>query len=155
NGTAFALREPRIDIQLPDGSFLAPDVQTSYRQAPAVFGLGLLEAVPDVALLALADPDDAHGGGISGRVNLGWDPARGALVIGRFGHKASVPTLRQQTAGAFANDIGLTNQLSPAPDGMNDITDAQLADTAFFVSALAVPAAAPRGAAAQRGRRLF
>jgi len=155
NGEVFTLRQPRIDIQLPDGSFLGSDVETSYRQAPAVFGLGLLEAVPDDTLLALADPDDADGDGISGRVNMVWDPERVATVIGRFGHKATVPTLRQQTAGAFANDIGLTNQLFPAPDNMDDITDQQLDDTALFVSTLAVPAAAPRDAAAQRGRRLF
>jgi CxxC motif-containing protein (DUF1111 family) len=155
DGEPFSLRAPRIEIRRPDGSFLAPSISTSYRQAPAVFGLGLLEAVSDDTLLALADPDDADGDGISGRVNLAWDAERAATVIGRFGHKATAPTLREQTAGAFLNDIGLTNELFPEPDGMRDITDEQLAATTFFVSALAVPGAAPRDAAARRGRDLF
>jgi CxxC motif-containing protein (DUF1111 family) len=155
DGELFSLRAPRVDIRRPDGSFLAPDVATSYRQAPAVFGLGLLEAVSDDTLLALADPDDADGDGISGRVNMVWDQERGEAAIGRFGHKATEPTLRQQTAGAFASDIGLTNPLFLPPDELQDITDRQLEATTFFVSALAVPAAAPRGAAARLGRTLF
>lgn len=155
DGELFSLRAPRLDIKRPDGSLLAPGVETSYRQAPGVFGLGLLEAVSDDTLLALADPDDADGDGISGRVNMAWDTDRAAMASGRFGHKATAPTLREQTAGAFVNDIGLTNLVFPEPDGMQDITDAQLAATTFFVSTLAVPAAAPRDAAARRGRALF
>lgn len=155
DGAVVMLREPRLDVHRPDGSPLPPDARTSYRQAPGVFGLGLLEAVPDATLLALADPDDADGDGISGRVNMVWDPERQATVIGRFGHKATVPTLRQQTAGAFANDIGLTNALFLEPDGRKDLTDGQLASTITFVSLIAVPAAAPQDAAARRGRALF
>ena len=155
DGEPFSLRAPRIDIRRPDGSSLAPDVAMSYRQAPAVFGLGLLEAVSDDTLLALADPDDADGDGISGRANIVWNQERGEAAIGRFGHKATEPTLRQQTAAAFASDIGLTNPLFLPPDQLQDITERQLAATTFFVSALAVPAAAPRDAAAQLGRTLF
>jgi CxxC motif-containing protein (DUF1111 family) len=140
---------------LPDGSDLPPDVQLSYRQAPGVFGLGLLEAVPADALEALADPDDADGDGISGRVNRVWDRARQAAVIGRFGHKATEPTLRQQAAAAFATDMGLSNQLFPEPDGMRDVADAQFEQALFFVSTIGVPAAAPQDAAARRGRGLF
>lgn len=155
DGERVTLRSPRLTVRLPDGSPLATSIRTSYRQGPAVFGLGLLEAIPEETLLALADPDDADGDGISGRANLVWDAERAATVIGRFGHKATEPTLRQQTAGAFVSDIGLTNELFPEPDGMRDITSMQLATTTFFVSALAVPAAAPRDAAARRGRALF
>jgi len=155
DGEAVMLRAPRVEPLLPDGSFLGGDVRTSYRQAPGVVGLGLLEAVPDATLVALADPDDDDGDGISGRVNLVWDPEQQAQAIGRFGHKATVPTLRQQTAGAFATDMGLSNQLLPDPDGRTDVTDDQLAQTLFFVSTIAVPAAAPQDAAARRGRGLF
>jgi len=111
--------------------------------------------VPDDTLLALADPDDADGDGISGRVNMVWDGERQQTVIGRFGHKATEPTLRQQAAGAFANDIGLSNALFLASDGSRELTDAQLEATTLLVSTLAVPAAAPRNAAAQRGRAVF
>lgn len=155
DGEAVMLREPRIDVQRPDGSPLGGDVRLSYRQAQAGFGLGLLEAVPDDVLLALADPDDADGDGISGRVNRVWDPERQATVVGRFGHKATVPTLRQQTAAAFAGDIGLSNKLLPEPDGHRDLSDDQFEQTVFFISTVGVPAAAPRNAAAGQGRRLF
>jgi CxxC motif-containing protein (DUF1111 family) len=155
DGEAVMLREPRIDMQRPDGSPLGGDVRLSYRQAQAGFGLGLLEAVPDDVLLALADPDDDDGDGISGRVNRVWDPERQATVVGRFGHKATVPTLRQQTAAAFAGDIGLSNKLLPEPDGHRDLSDDQFEQTVFFISTVGVPAAAPRNAAAGQGRRLF
>jgi CxxC motif-containing protein (DUF1111 family) len=155
DGEVAMLREPRLDVHRPDGSPLGPDVRTSYRQAPGVFGLGLLEAVPDEAIWALADPDDADGDGISGRVNLVWDPDRQTAVIGRFGHKATVPTLRQQIGAAFANDIGLSNKLLPEPDGRRELSDDQFEATVFFISTLAVPAALPRNAAARQGRGLF
>jgi CxxC motif-containing protein (DUF1111 family) len=155
DGEIATLREPRLDIRRPDGSSLGPDVRTSYRQALGVVGLGLLEAVPDATLLALADPDDADHDGISGRVNLVWDSVHQATSIGRFGHKAAVATLREQTAAAFANDIGLSNSLLPEPDGRHDLADEQFEQTVFFVSTIAVPAAAPRDAAARTGRMLF
>jgi len=155
DGERVMLREPRVDPLLPDGSFITADVRMSYRQAPGVFGLGLLEAVPDATIAALADPDDSDGDGISGRVNMVWDSERQTTVLGRFGHKATVATLREQTAAAFANDIGLSNKLFPEPDGMRDVADAQFEQTLFFVSTIAVPAAAPQDAAARRGRALF
>jgi CxxC motif-containing protein (DUF1111 family) len=127
----------------------------SYRQAPGVFGLGLLEAVAADTIAALADPDDADGDGISGRMNLVWDAAQNATVLGRFGHKATEPSLRAQAAAAFANDIGLSNKVFPEPDGMRDVADTQFEDTLFFVSTIGVPAAAPQNAAARHGRTLF
>ena len=155
DGEVVMLRTPVIDVRLADGSFLPPGARTSYRQAPGAFGLGLLEAVPDGMIAGLADPDDADGDGISGRVNLVWDSEQQKTVIGRFGHKATVPTLRQQVAIAFANDMGLSNKLFPEPDGTRDVSDDQFEQVVFFVSTIAVPAAAPLDAAARRGRSLF
>lgn len=100
---------------------------------PAVTGLGFLEAVDDSVLLRMADPDDADGDGISGRVQLveatevaersvaleaaqSPDPgSRGTLIdgryIGRFGKKASTVNLLHQTATAYLEDIGITSDL--------------------------------------------
>ena len=61
---------------------LGKDIMISPRVAPAMIGLGLLQAVPDETLLALADPDDADGDGISGRPNEVWDSARRKKIIG-------------------------------------------------------------------------
>jgi CxxC motif-containing protein (DUF1111 family) len=155
DGEAQPMRDPFVTVMQPNGTPMPAGIALSYRQAPAVFGAGLLEAIPDDTLRALEDPDDADGDGISGRVNLVWDPQAGATRIGRFGHKASVADVLQQTAGAFVNDIGLSNLLHPEDDGMRDLSDDQLAHTTFFVATLAVPAAAPRSAAAELGRVLF
>jgi len=155
DGEIVMLRAPQIDARLADGSFLPSGVRMSYRQAPGAFGLGLLEAVPDGTIAGLADPDDNDGDGISGRANMVWDSEQQKSVVGRFGHKATAPTLREQVASAFATDIGLSNKLFPEPDGMRDVSDDQFEQVVFFVSTIAVPAAAPLDAAARRGRDLF
>jgi CxxC motif-containing protein (DUF1111 family) len=155
DGEVEMLREPRLDIHRPDGTPLGTDVRTSFRQSLGVFGLGLLAAVSDDDLRALADPDDADGDGVSGRVNLVWDMEQQLTVVGRFGQKATMPTLRQQVAVAFANDIGLSNRMLPETDGHQDLADGQFDETVLFVSALAVPAAAPQNAASRQGRQLF
>ena len=155
DGEVVMMREPRVEPRLPDGSFLVGDIEMSYRQAPGVFGLGLLEAVPDATLMAMADPDDADGDGVSGRVNMVWDVTQQRVAIGRFGHKATVATLREQAAGAFATDMGLSNKLFPEPDGMRDVGDDQFEQTLFFISTIAVPVAGPQTAVTRRGRALF
>jgi Di-haem oxidoreductase, putative peroxidase len=77
---------------------------TGRRTTPALFGFGLLEAVPASTLLALADPNDANGDGISGRVQMdGGQPAR-------FGRKATDAGLLGFNAGAFMMEMGITNQ---------------------------------------------
>lgn len=155
DGTTQMMRAPMVDPRTPDGNTLDPNIRTSYRQAPGLIGMGLLEAIPDDAIAALADPDDADGDGISGKLNMVWDFAKQATVPGRFGHKASEPSVRQQGAGAFANDMGLSNKLFPETDGSRDVNDDQFDEVMQFLSTIAVPAAAPRNAAATRGRKLF
>ena len=102
---------------------------------PAVTGLGYLDAVDDATLMALADPNDADGDGISGRLQIhppseliesalaleaagSPDPgARGTLVeggyIGRFGKKGLTVNLLHQTVGAYHEDMGVTSDLIP------------------------------------------
>lgn len=102
---------------------------------PAVTGLGYLDAVDDTTLIRLADPTDADGDGISGRLQIheptplldevlaleaarSPDPgARGNLVeggyIGRFGKKGLTVNLLHQTVGAYLEDMGVTSDLLP------------------------------------------
>src|SRR5690606_1886196 len=108
--------QPQLDISDHGYGPLHPDSRFSARVAPPMIGLGLLEAIPEQALLANADPDDRNGDGISGRANRVWDIARQQDVIGRFGWKAGQPSLDQQNANAFAIDMGLSNSLFPADD---------------------------------------
>ena len=102
---------------------LAPGAMVSPRVAPQMVGLGLLEAVPAADILALADPSDANGDGISGRPQLVWSTEFGRIMLGRFGHKAGAPTIREQSAMAFSGDIGISSPLFPGHAG--DCTPAQ------------------------------
>ena len=112
DGSEVSLRQPNKPAfeQLRYGPMSA-GILTSPRVAQAVHGLGLLEAVPTQSLIDLADPNDADGDGISGRIRRLIDGR-----MGRFGWKAGQPTLRAQAASAFANDIGITSTLQPADD---------------------------------------
>ena len=102
---------------------LHPDAMLSPRVAPQMIGLGLLEAVPSADIMALADPDDLDKNGVSGRANIVWSDEFDQPMLGRFGHKAGTATIRQQSAAAFAGDIGISNPLFPA--GWGDCTEAQ------------------------------
>jgi CxxC motif-containing protein (DUF1111 family) len=77
------------------------------------FGAGLVEAIPDETLLALADPDDRDGDGISGRAAIVVDVGTGDRRVGRFGWKAQHATLRAFSADAYRNEMGITNELFP------------------------------------------
>jgi CxxC motif-containing protein (DUF1111 family) len=122
-GEVVMLRKPTYGVaDLASGPMRA-DVQLSPRVAPQMIGLGLLEAVPEADILALADPDDADGDGISGRANIVWSEEFQQPMLGRFGLKAGQPTVRAQAASAFAGDIGISNPLEP--QGWGDCTEAQ------------------------------
>ena len=103
---------------LAEGAMLSP------RVAPQMIGLGLLEAIPAADILAGADPEDADGDGISGVAQLVWSHEFGAPMLGRFGHKAGQPTIREQSASAFAGDIGISSPIFDHPSG--DCTVAQV-----------------------------
>jgi CxxC motif-containing protein (DUF1111 family) len=154
DGNAFSLQTPTYSVS--DWNYGEPskDLMISARTGPSVIGLGLLEAVPEEEILANVHPPDANG--VSGVPNYVWDAAQKATVLGRFGWKANQPTTLQQTAGAFAGDIGITGSLYPngtctstmtaclaAPSGGDpdfELTDERWTSVGFYMKALAVPA---------------
>lgn len=117
DGTTVMLRDPTYTAADLGYGPLHPQAMLSPRVAPQMIGLGLLEAIPAADILALADPDDADGDGISGRPNVVWSDEFNRPMLGRFGLKAGAPTILQQSAGAFAGDIGISNPLYPDPFG--------------------------------------
>lgn len=123
DGEAYELLEPTYVIEELAHGPLSDDIQISPRVAPAMIGLGLLEAIDEASLLARADPEDADGDGVSGRVNQVWDVEAQTLAIGRFGWKAEQPSVRQQSAGAFLGDIGVTSSLFPNRDCTSSQTE--------------------------------
>jgi len=154
DGEAYELLAPTYGIEAPSHGPFAEGLLISPRVAPAMIGLGLLESIPESRLRELEDPDDDDGDGISGRVNTVWDVGAGSLVVGRFGWKAEQPTVRQQTAGAFVGDMGITSSVFPEQDctdseteclsalngGDPEITDDLLDRVVRYSELLAVPA---------------
>ncbi|MEX0628022.1 MAG: di-heme oxidoredictase family protein [Cucumibacter sp.] len=125
DATGVSLRAPTYAFADPNYGPPDPELIISPRVGAQMIGLGLLEAVPEADILARADPDDADGDGISGKTNRALDPVSGELVLGRFGWKAGVASIRAQVAGAFAGDIGISTPLANSPHG--DCTPAQAA----------------------------
>lgn len=113
DGSAFSLRKPLISFDKLAYGSLPKNLLSSARVAPAVFGMGLIEAVSEATLLALSDPNDANQDGISGRVNRVYSNSMGINAIGRFGWKASVATLAEQNLTAALGDIGITSTAAP------------------------------------------
>ncbi len=111
DGEAYTLLAPTYAFDALAYGPLHAEIMISPRVAPAVIGLGLLEAIPVERLEALADLDDADGDGISGEINPVWDVEAGALRPGRFGWKSDQPTVRQQVAGALLGDMGITSPI--------------------------------------------
>ncbi len=169
DGTTYTLRVPTYTIEDPQYGPPREDTLVSPRLAPQVIGLGLLEAITEERLEQLADPDDADGDGISGRVQRVWDPITEEVVPGRFGWKAEQATVRTQVASAFVNDIGITSPVftsdvcSETQQGACDsvpahieIEDDNFERVVLYTSLLAVPAR--RGPDAEEvlaGRELF
>lgn len=153
DGTKYTLRRPILVVEDLAYGDLPEDVQLSGRVAPAVIGVGLLDAINDETLERLADPEDTNGDGISGRVNRVWDVAAETHDIGRFGWKCEQPNVRQQVAAAFRGDIGITSSLFPAESttgaqgevikapsgGEPEVTDEILDLVTFYTKTLAVP----------------
>lgn len=154
DGTRIELRQPQLRIDRLGYGQLHPNARFSARVAPPMIGLGLLEAIPEAAILANADPDDINGDGIRGLPNRVWDDASQTTVLGRFGWKAGQPTLNQQNAHAFSSDLGLTTSLLPLDDcsaaqsacrqtpdgGSPEVSDNIQRLVLFYTRNLAVPA---------------
>lgn len=141
-----------IAEQLPAGA-----TAVARFMAPAVSGLGYLEALEDATIIASADPNDANGDWISGRVALvdstdfisalisvshvaaGAEQTRhrpvGGKYVGRFGKKARTINLLHQTVSAYSEDMGLTSEHIPhdlynrqvGSQGGDDVADPEVA----------------------------
>ncbi|MGE0284348.1 MAG: di-heme oxidoredictase family protein [Rhizobiaceae bacterium] len=123
DGAVVSLRKPTYTVSDLAYGPLDPLTTLSPRVTPQMIGLGLVEQIHPADLLARADPDDRDGDGISGRINRVYDASAKELTIGRFGWKAQTPSIRQQTADAFAGDIGISTPEVPRPYG--DCTSAE------------------------------
>ncbi len=107
------LTSPELDLRNLNYGPIGNDTLFSIRVAPSIHGMGLIDLIPQAQINALADEFDTDKNGISGRVNHVWDVEKQTSMPGRFGLKANKPTLAMTVAGAFANDLGISNPLFP------------------------------------------
>lgn len=147
DGTEVELKKPVFTIEQPydveaenrlDSAILQENVRYSPRNGMPVFGLGLLELISEADILALADENDSDGDGISGRPNWVFDAVKdqqgddNPVSLGRFGWKASTPSVRIQSLGALRGDMGITNPLFPEESIANTpMHESYLARTGF------------------------
>jgi CxxC motif-containing protein (DUF1111 family) len=157
DGQEYVLRSPQITLTAIDKDHpISPNLLTSLRIPPAVFGLGLLEAIPEKTLQRIADPQDKNKDGISGRPNRVWNLETQQMALGRFGLKANSANLLSQTASAYAHDMGIANPLLPNPDGTTDVSADVVKASAFYTQTLAVPARNQlKDPMVQKGEKLF
>ena len=139
DGTPYTLQKPNYSFTGVTPGFY------SVRLAPQLVGMGLLEAVSESTIAALADPGDADHDGITGRMRTVIDPENGLLRLGRFGYKGNRASVRHQIAGALNTDMGVTTPVFPVLDGDTssgpvETSDDDLTNWAAYVSLLGVSA---------------
>lgn len=123
DGKTVSLRKPSYRVTDLKYGPMAEDVLLSPRLTPPMIGLGLVEAIEEADIRALADPDDRDGDGISGKVSEAREPETAELMLGRFGWKATTPSIRVQSAEAFSGDIGISTPLKT--DAFGECSNAQ------------------------------
>lgn len=161
DGSALELRKPVWQLTSNySGYDFDSDSVFSARVAPSMIGMGLLALIPEAEIIANQDVADSNGDGISGKANYVWSIAEQAVQLGRFGWRAGQPSVLEQSAGAFVNDMGLTSRLQltdncqphqaeclASPNGNGDsvnsydyeVADSILDAVDFYASHLAVP----------------
>ncbi len=122
DGGTYSLRKPNYAFS---GS---TPTHYSIRVAPALVGMGLLEAISEGNITALADPDDADQDGISGRVQIVTDPETNESRLGRFGYKGATSSVREQVAIALNHDIGVPTSVFPVLDGQSSASNIEIDD---------------------------
>lgn len=163
DGFSVELRKPHWQFEstyASSGYDFNSDTIFSARVTQQMIGLGLLALIDEDAIKNQQDINDVDNNGISGKANIVWDAVDKQTRLGRFGWKAGQPSVRQQTAAAFSNDMGLTteifqqegclshqvdclNSLTGNGDSINDypyeVATTVLDNIEFYASHLAVP----------------
>lgn len=167
DGSVWRLRAPRYAVTDLRYGPLDPRTVVKPRLAPPLFGAGLLEAVPEAAILATLTPT-AAGAAVAAGVPS-WQDYRGRRTLGRFGWQGGSVSVRDQTTKAFAREMGLTSSDIGADDctavqrdcraqpngGEPEVSDELLVAVLEFQKWLAVPAMDDGADSAPRGAQLF
>jgi CxxC motif-containing protein (DUF1111 family) len=152
DGSHASLRKPEYSLQTPYLPIQVP-YTLSPRLAPPLIGIGLIDNIPEETIRGFVDAGDKNGDGISGKVNMVYDPYLGETAVGRFGLKANTSSLLLQVANAYQQDMGVSSYVNPnessygqqqwpseTDNGKPELADSILKFTTFYVRTLAVPA---------------
>ena len=149
-----------------------PGIHFSQRNTPALFGVKLIDEIPDRAIIA-NERRQRLKWGLAGSDTEDLPVGRALRLsdgrVGKFGWKAQTATLGEFVRAACANELGLGNpgQSQPAPLGRPDyrpagldLTDGQCRQLTDFVASLSqpieqVPENPKQREAVQQGRQLF
>ena len=127
---------------------LHKDTIMTFRLAPSLNGLGLIEDISNEDILKNVDEFDKNQDGISGRANYIYSPITKKLELGRYSWKASTSSLKHQSADAASNDMGLRTTIFPnetctevqkecneavKPRDAIDITDLRLEAITYYI----------------------
>jgi CxxC motif-containing protein (DUF1111 family) len=133
---------------------IPPGATFSRFTPPANSGLGFIELVDDADIIAMADPNDTNGDGISGVPNwitlpLFIIPNSNSLIqngkyIHRFGKKAAAYNLLHQTVNAYNQDIGITSSFEPVDvfSGLTidpEVSNITIHNVVFYLQTLKAP----------------
>jgi CxxC motif-containing protein (DUF1111 family) len=161
----------------PDGAYTYPAESVpagatvvAKRRTTNLFGLGLVDAVPDAEIRAIAAVQRIFTPAIAGRVAVVSDLAAGDKAVGKFGWKNGNPTLFQFSGDAYLNEMGITSafftgencpqgdcgslQYNPRPD-LNDASGQDVQAFADFMTFLGPPPRGPTTLKTLRGETLF
>ncbi len=167
DGAKVILNVPIYELVNLNYGDLHKDIRVSVRKAPALVGLGLIEQINEKDILANVDPEDKNNDGIRGIANFVYSIQEKKMVLGKYTYKASAPTLKQQIAAAFHNDMSLTttyfpneNCTSKQKECLNakkardpiDVPDFRLDAIDFYLKNLKVPVLEEKN---EQGRALF
>jgi CxxC motif-containing protein (DUF1111 family) len=94
-------------VPVPDATIVAR------RRTTPLFGLGLVDAVPDHYFIELARRQARFKPMTAGRANIVTDLATGRPAVGKFGWKSQVPNLLVFSADAYLNEMGITTPMFP------------------------------------------
>jgi CxxC motif-containing protein (DUF1111 family) len=137
DGSRYSLRRPVVSFSV--AGYRAHELVSSIRMTPPLIGMGLLDSIPSERILSLADPDDRDGDGISGKAQHVPNRETGTFELGRFGFRASHPTLKQQTAAALFNDMGISTEIFKAANRPPELPTPDLLKLVFYQQLSGVP----------------
>jgi CxxC motif-containing protein (DUF1111 family) len=160
------------DCQVEIGTIPPGTDFISLRHAGPLFGLGLIDQIPDETIIQAALRESMQNKSMAGRAVIHVDPLTQVPRVGKFGWKSQNSTLLIFTSEALNVEMGITTPIHPSPKSAQGISEFPpcilpflpaepndsgkvLLPLTYFQSVLAPPERGVMDSRAQHGERLF